>query len=409
MIKYIRFIFILTIVMVIAIPFAGSYSVQSMDDLAYLVVLGIDLGESNNYNVTFEFTKPNSSGENAAPENAPTIINSVEATSIDSAINLMNTYVSKEISLAHCKAIIISEKLAASGISKILYSLMNKTEIRPDTNLIVSKCKAKEYIQNVQPSLENLVAKYYEIAPVSSEYTGYTENVQLGDFFNKFSSYTSQSVAMLGGINNTTPNKSKNYSSIIQNEASGNAGDSPLENQGQSETLGLAVFKDDKLVGELTAIETLCHLLITDNIESCNIFIPDPDDPSRSIDLYIYNKSKPDIQVDFINGSPLIKLDLKLEAKILSISNTSDDASESRLKSISNSANSYIKSLMNTFLYKITKDYNSDINGFGEKALSKFTTTDEFQKYNWLDNYKDSFFDVNVDTNIQSSFLLNGQ
>ncbi len=154
-------------------------------------------GDTNELKVTFEFTKPNSSGESASSELAPTIINSVEATSLDSAINLMNTYVSKEINLSHCKAIVISESLAASGISKLLYSLMNKVQIRPDTNIIISKCFAKDFIQNTQPNLENLVAKYYEIAPVSSEYTGYTVNATIGDFFNQFSCQTCQPTATL--------------------------------------------------------------------------------------------------------------------------------------------------------------------------------------------------------------------
>lgn len=195
--KYLKYIIIITLILFIAIPFAGSYSVQSIDDLAYLVAIGIDVGNTNTLKVTFEFTKPNSSGENASSELAPTIINSVDASSIDSAINLMNTYVSKEINLSHCKTIVISESLAIEGVSKLLYSLMNKVQIRPDTNIVVSKCLAKDFIQNTQPSLENLVAKYYEIAAISSEYTGYTENVKIGDFFNKLSSKTAQPVAML--------------------------------------------------------------------------------------------------------------------------------------------------------------------------------------------------------------------
>lgn len=195
--KYIKYIIFIVLILIIALPFAGSYSVQSIDDLAYLVALGIDVGETNELKVTFEFTMPNSSGENASSEIAPTIINSVEATSLDSAINLMNTYVSKEINLSHCKAIVISESLASNGISKLLYSLINKVQIRPDANIIISKCTAKDFIQNTQPSLENLVAKYYEIAAISSEYTGYTENAQLGNFFNQLSCLTCEPTAML--------------------------------------------------------------------------------------------------------------------------------------------------------------------------------------------------------------------
>lgn len=154
-------------------------------------------GDNNELKVTFEFTMPNSSGESASSEAAPTIINSVDATSLDSAINLMNTYVSKEISLSHCKAIIISENLASKGVSKLLYSLMNKVQIRPDASIIVSKCLAKEFIEHTQPNLENLVAKYYEIAPTSSKYTGYTANTTIGDFFNQFNCKTCQPTAIL--------------------------------------------------------------------------------------------------------------------------------------------------------------------------------------------------------------------
>lgn len=154
-------------------------------------------GDNNELKVTFEFTMPNSSGENASSDVAPMIINSVDASSLDSAINLMNTYVSKEISLSHCKAIVISESLASKGISKLLYSIMNKVQIRPNANIIISKCLAKDFIQNSQPKLENLVAKYYEIAPASSEYTGYTADTTIGDFFNQFTCNTCQPTAIL--------------------------------------------------------------------------------------------------------------------------------------------------------------------------------------------------------------------
>ncbi len=45
-------------------------------------------------------------------ETAPSVIDSVEATSVDNAISLMNTYVSKEINLSHCKVVAISSELA---------------------------------------------------------------------------------------------------------------------------------------------------------------------------------------------------------------------------------------------------------------------------------------------------------
>lgn len=195
----------------------------------------------------------------------------------------------------------------------------------------------------------------------------------------------------------------------IGQDSSSKASSTPLENTGGSEMMGMSVFKGEKLVGELDSKETLCWQLINNKVESCNITITNQDDLDDSIDLYIYNKSKPKIKVKIINGSPFITMDLKLEAKILSIDANSNYMTEERISEISNSANQYMESLMNDYLYKTAKQFKSDINGFGKYAAHLFTTMRDFEEYNWLENYQNSFFDINVDTNIQSAFLLSGR
>ena len=40
----------------------------------------------------------------------------------------------------------------------------------------------------------------------------------------------------------------------------------PIESKNNVESMGLAVFRGDKLVGELNNIETLCHLIITNDL-----------------------------------------------------------------------------------------------------------------------------------------------
>lgn len=408
--KYVKYIAILIIVIIFAFLFNGNYSVQSIDDLAYAIAIGIDAGETSEFKITFEFNKATSSSESGSSENSPTIINSVEANSFDAAISLMNTYVSKEINLSHCKTIVISESLASNGISKILYSLINKVQIRTDVNLVISKCLAKEFIENAQPTLENLVAKYFETIPISSEYTGYTANIKLDTFFNQYSCITCEPTAMLGAISTSDKSNMDNNSGFSSEKATeSQAGNTPLANTGTSEMMGLAVFKSDKLIGELSAKETMCHLLLRGEIESCNISIPNPQDSKQSIDLYVYNNSKPKIKVQIVNGSPFIKIDMKLEAKILSFDDTAKYMEKERLEAISSSANQYIERIMSEYLYKTSKEFYSDIDGFGKHVACLFKTYQEFEEYNWLENYKNSFFDINVTTNVQSGLLLSGE
>ncbi len=205
----------------------------------------------------------------------------------------------------------------------------------------------------------------------------------------------------------STSDTPSSFNSIKQ-ESSSKAGNTPLANTGSSELMGTAVFKGDKLVGELTAIESLCHLLITNELENCNISIPNPSNSENLIDLYVYNKSKPKIDVKIINGSPFISLNMDIEAKILSTDDTSDYINNDNLNELSNVASEYLKKIISEYLYKTSKEFGTDIDSFGKKALSLFLTTKEFKEYNWLDNYKNSFFDVNVEAHVQSAFLLSG-
>ena len=76
------------------------------------------------------------------------------------------------------------------------------------------------------------------------------------------------------------------------------------------------------------------------------------------------------------------------------------------LENISTSCNSYLESIFSNYLYKTSKEFKSDINGFGNYVLSKFSTTEDFSNYNWNLNYTNSFFDVEVNTTVKSGILL---
>lgn len=160
--------------------------------------------------------------------------------------------------------------------------------------------------------------------------------------------------------------------------------------------------------GELSAEETLSHMLITNQVDSCTISIPHPNDSKLIIDLFVYNKSKPKINVDIVNGSPFIQIDMQLEAKVSSYDSTSNFSDRKLTEQISESANQYIQNMLSNYLYKMAKEYTVDIDGFGKHCLYRFATVQDLNNYGWKDHFKDSFFQVNVNTNILSSFLLTG-
>ena len=384
--------------------FSSSYNALSIDKLAYVVAIGIDKSDKNNYSFSFQFTNVTSKSETGTSEKSPSIVNTVDAPSISSAINLMNTYIGKRLNLSHCKVIVFSEEIAIEGISKQVYTLMNDTQIRPSANIVISKCSAKYYIENSKPILENLITKYYDVFPRSSDYTGYTANATIGNFFNNLECKTCSPIAILGGMN--TENIEK-ISDLDENKSSSTkSNESTLSGKRGSENIGLAVFKDDKLVGELNAIECLSCLAINNEVKSFLINIPNSENSTDYIDLYLYPTHPNKITVDIINGSPYIKIKASYLARIYSINSNNNYLNNNVLSNISSSCNSYLESIFSNYLYKTSKEFKSDINEFGKYALSKFWTTEEFENYNWLENYKNATFDIEINTNVESSILL---
>lgn len=401
--SFIKRIFIILVLLIFVTAFSSSYVSLRIDNLAFVVALGIDVADNNNLKVSFEFTDISSVSENGSTSESSSVINTVVSSSLDSAISMMNGFIGKQLSLSHCKLIIFSEEFAQRGVSHEIYTLINNPQIRPSTNIVISKIDAESYIKYSEPALEHLESKYYEIFPSSSKYTGYTVNATIGDFFNGLVCETCEPFAILGGINdssNSNSNASSNNAEAISNATT-------LTGKRLTENIGVAVFKDDKLVGELNAIETLSFLLLKNSVDSFEVSIPNPNtQEEENIDIYLYHDVDTKINLDITNGAPHAKIDINLTGKISSVSNNSDYDDNNQLSTISNSVNNYLESIISSYLYRTSKEFNSDINNIGRHGRSQFLTLNDYENFDWLENYKNCTFEVNVDTNVKSGFFI---
>ena len=88
------FIFVI-ILIVLTVAFNDSYTIVNIDNIATVVALGIDSDGDNNLKVSFQFTKPSSVSESGTSQPSSSIIKTVSASSISSAVNLMNNYTRK--------------------------------------------------------------------------------------------------------------------------------------------------------------------------------------------------------------------------------------------------------------------------------------------------------------------------
>ena len=165
----IKKIFIIAIILSLLSAFSEySNSAQNIDDLSYAVAIGIDVGETAKYKISLQLTtmessatesaiSDSSSGSSSGSESTSNpvgssgdtssnyIVQTVETDSIDSALNIANSYINKTINLSHCKILLISEEIAKQGVEPLVNSLINKVETRPDCSIIISKIPADEF------------------------------------------------------------------------------------------------------------------------------------------------------------------------------------------------------------------------------------------------------------------------
>lgn len=399
------FVFIIAILISISPLFLLSgCSVKTIDKLAYVISIGFDKGENDKLEIFFEISTPTGSGSGStssdsgsSEKSSSSTIISVECSSIDSGVNLLNSYLSKEVDLSHCNIIVFSSELAKEGIHDYIYTLINNVEVRPSCDILVSTCSIEDFFINSSYSLENYSSNYETL---NENLTGYTEIVSISDFFSKTTDSFGEPCAILCGL-------SSNDISTLNKESSTNSSENKKEeNSSTLKTLGLAIFKQDKLVGYLSPLETFVHLIITNELKNCTVSVPSPFEDKESIDIYLTRKNNTKIKVDIVDGKPQINVNCFLTAKISSVSNNHKYLDEKNIRLLEKATNDYIKQLCLNYFEITSRKYKSDIGGLGKYAVSKFLTWDDWNNFDWQSVYKNASFNVNVDTTITSSYLL---
>lgn len=400
-----KLIIIIVILLILTTILSGCSYSNNIDKLSYAIAIGIDVGKNSSMELSLQFSSTNEpSGTSGSSQSSEAIVYSVECSDINDGINLINNYLSKRVNLAHTRVIVFSEEFASTGVSDVIYTLMNSVQIRPTANIVVSKCEAKDFLKSASSKLERLSARYYETIQNSSEYTGYTQDISISQFFYDIQNTRKNASAILGAVNSDTSHASANSE---QESGKYMAGQAPIDSEDPGiENTGLAVFVEDKLVGELNNIETICHLLASNNLKYCNITIPNPLNVSDTIDLRLSTNSPVKKKINIVNENPFIELEFDISCQLISMSENVNYFSEENLRKIQDAVNVYMKQNMTDYLYKTSKEFKADIVGFGRTAIRQFLTWDNWKEYKWLEKYKNSFFDVNINSELKSGQLL---
>lgn len=361
-------------IMLLIIPFilTGCYDAVSLEKFNYAIAVAIDTSEKSTIKLSVQIASSDEGSELSSSQSTNNIIYSVDCETIDLGINILNNYLSKPINLSHCSAIIFSEDIAKKGVKDYINSLANNPEIRPDLHVLICSSKATDILENVSKSGEKFSSRYYEFVINAVETTGYAAQSEFRRFFYD--------------INTLYQTPTANYITVSDNTA---------------QSVGIAVFTQDKFEFALDSIESLSYLIVSNRLEESVITIPNPYDRESKIDISLKKgKSPTSNEIKIINGKPFINTKVYISGKI---TNMPSFAENDNINIIENELNKYLENLIEDYYYTIIKEHNSDLSNLSTKLASQFLTTKEFDSLDWNNIYKDSFYKVSVESKLTTN------
>lgn len=356
----------------------GCYDANSIESSYYIVAIGIDSGKEDLYKISIQIAKnEDSSSSSGSSQSSSYTIYQVEARTFESGISILNNYLNKTINLSHCSAIVFSEEIAKKGIGDIINNLASNAEIRPSAYILISNKSAYDVLDKVSNSGENFSSRFYEYIVSSANYTGYSEKTTFDEFLSKVNSKFENSVAIYTYVNNDT----------VQN-------------------MGIALFNGDKMIGTVDALDSISHLILTNELKEAIITIPNPFQDNSYIDLEIKNNKKSNIDVSMINNTPFITCKAYIHANIKTSGKNFDYTKMENIETVNYYATRHLENIISNYLYKISKEYDTDVLGFQKKLSKKCLTNSELENYQFNKVFKDSYFKVKVDLKVESTYLF---
>ncbi len=401
------------LLILICLMLTGCYDEVEPDNISFITAVGIDKSKQNDkaYEFTFQYAKPTqiSGGSSIEGGKGKEILEniSVEAPTIYAAINTVNQVISKRISLSHVSLFVFSEEIAREGIKNFTSTMSRSEEIRPNIYLAVAKDSASKYLEEVKPAVEINPAKYYRQKFEKDVFGGIPDNSNNEFYFYEKTKEKNAVLPMAGVMKENEEKKNELQQKAEINEKSFEykiknyfPGQLAISEKNKSEIIGMAIFKGDKMIGEMGSIEALLYNMITDNFERAyTTFSSEKTEIPMTILMQRGGKTK----IKYDKHQHKCNIKLPLEGEFVSL--PADYITEQDIEAFEKDVEKAITESAYGLVEKITGEFNSDILGIGSSAKYSFLTYSEFEAFKWEEKFPTLSFEIDVDFKIRRTGL----
>ncbi|TJX14936.1 Ger(x)C family spore germination protein [Tissierella creatinini] len=360
-------------ILILLLFLSGCWDYKEINDVSLTRAITIDWEEeTKEYIVCIQLI--NLKGMGKGVELNPQIIEGRGKTIVDALKNII-AITAKSSYWGHLTMIIIGQDIANKGLDDLLDWIARSPEVQLTINILLSTEKTAKEILTRGNQIKMVVMTEYGM-------------IKAFRYISKMPNITANKV-----INHV---QRKDLYAVIPTIKI-------VEMDGESftEIAGSAYFKNGKLAGVLSSIDTMKFIFIINEIEGGILTIPTGERNSYvTLDIF---RSSTKTKIDFPEDDIQITVNIKPIVNISEIDGFEDYTNKKGRKVLKEMADSYLEKEIEGFIEEVQKSPGIDIFNFGNKI--KKTHPRVWKKINkdWEEIFKELKVVVNSDIKIKSS------
>ncbi|MCX7657088.1 MAG: Ger(x)C family spore germination protein [Oscillospiraceae bacterium] len=331
----------IALITAMAMSLTGCWNRRELNTLGIVMGVGIDEGvKLGNIKVTAQLVDTNnmeSAAKTGDSQGSAYINLTEEGKDIMSIFRGFTHEISRKLYIPHNQIIIFGEDMAEQGVHDVLDFFMRDHESRLTVNVFVAKGKAADILK-CTPQFSKIPAIDISQLVEAQGATSETATVNLFEFMGCLASKTRDVLAPMVEL------KDQNGKMVAY-------------------VSGGAVFKEDKMVGQLDKDQTRAFLWVMGKVKS-GIVIDEIKAETVTIEIM---KASSDVKVELGgDGSIKAKIKIKQLSSIASQTGAENLGSKENLELVKSETEKIIKEQVEAVVKK-SQELGADIFGFGEK------------------------------------------
>ncbi len=369
---------------------------REVEDIGVVFATGIDLNPDGKIKLIVQTINPTPIGGTGgsggiAGVGAPRPFSnySYESNTVLHSIRELSRIVPRQLFFAHNQIIIVSEKFAAErGMDEVLDFFLRNPQIRRTTWLLI----AKDDLPLIMNQPAQLIVGLIEDRHLNSKFA----IQRIGDFAENLHS---KKVGSYTAILERRPNEAVPSQPEAVSPGTGNVSRYELI------ISGTAVFKGDKMIGELNATESRGLLWVLGEVDGGAIEVKDEEQKENILSLEIL-RSKSRVKPEIIDGNIYFTVEIHV------ISNVAESATGFKLsqaktiKNLESLQSQAVKSEVTAVLNKAQKEYKVDIFDFSGAVYRKYPEVWKTIEKDWNEIFPNIQVNVKVKSVIRRTGLV---